>query len=128
MDPSASTLDRQKHLIRRQANKQILLPEQSLLEQKTDEDIMMDVGAEVDIMDVDQYTQDIPLKQATTSTQTNTVILQDAATDPLFLYSDQSTFSCHNFIHNSKSHSSLYRTGGLRQILFHFVNFRFCCL
>ena len=59
-DPSASTLDRQKRLIRRQANKQILLPEQSLLEQKPDEDIMMDVDAEVDIMDVDQYTQDIP--------------------------------------------------------------------
>ena len=70
----------------------------------------MDVGAEVDVIDVNQNTQGIPssaedisLKQATTSTQTNTVMLQDAATDPLFLHSDQSAFSCYNFIHNSRA-------------------------
>ena len=103
-DPSTSTLDRQKRLIRRQAKQQIPLPEQSL----PDEDIVMDVGAEVDVIDVNQNTQgipssaeDIPLKHATT--QTNTIILQDAATDPLFLHSDQSAFSCHKFIHNSRA-------------------------
>ena len=111
-DPSTSTLDRHKHLIRRQAKKQIPLPEQSLPEQQPDEDIVMDVGAEVDVTDVDQNTQGIPssaedisLKQATTSssTQTNTEILQDAATDPLFLHFDQSAFSYYNFIHNSRA-------------------------